>query len=100
MDRGAWWVAVHGITESNMTERLTLSLSLWDLTRRWISSYESTCNAGGADLIPESERSSGEENDSPLQYFAWEIPWTEEPVGLQSMGSQTWKRCATSVVIM
>ena len=26
MHRGAWWVTVHGITESDMTERLTLSL--------------------------------------------------------------------------
>ena len=25
---------------------------------------------------------------------AWEIPWTEEPGGLQSMGSQkSWTRC-------
>ena len=22
--------------------------------------------------------------------LAWEIPWTEEPDGLQSMGSQSW----------
>ena len=26
-DRGAWWATVHRITESNMTEQLTLSLS-------------------------------------------------------------------------
>ena len=24
--------------------------------------------------------------------LAWEIPWTEEPGGLQSMGSQSWIR--------
>ena len=24
MDRGAWWATVHGITESNTTEPLTL----------------------------------------------------------------------------
>ena len=24
--------------------------------------------------------------------FAWRIPWTEEPGGLQSMGSQSWTR--------
>ena len=30
----------------------------------------------------------GEGNGTPLQYsFAWKIPWTEEPGGLQSMGS-------------
>ena len=27
-------------------------------------------------------------DDNPLQFLAWEIPWTEEPGGLQSMGSQ------------
>ena len=33
-------------------------------------------------------RSPGGGNGNPLQYFAWKIPWTEEPGGLQSMGSQ------------
>ena len=28
-----------------------------------------------------------EGNGTPLQYFAWKIPWTEEPGRLQSMGS-------------
>ena len=29
----------------------------------------------------------GEGNGTPLQYFAWKIPWTEEPGRLQSIGS-------------
>ena len=29
----------------------------------------------------------GEGNGTPLQYFAWKIPWMEEPGGLQCMGS-------------
>ena len=38
--------------------------------------------------IPGSGRSPGGGNGNPLQYLAWEIPRTEEPGGLQSMGSQ------------
>jgi len=34
------------------------------------------------------ERSPGEGNGNPLQYSSWEIPWTEEPGGLQSRGLQ------------
>ena len=30
----------------------------------------------------------GEGNGTPLQYFAWKIPWTEESIGLQNMGLQ------------
>ena len=29
-----------------------------------------------------------DENGNPLQILAWGIPWTEEPGGLQSTGSQ------------
>ena len=38
--------------------------------------------------IPGSGRSPGGGNGNPLQYLAWKTPWTEEPGGLQSMGSQ------------
>ena len=40
------------------------------------------------DSIPGSGRSPGGGNGNPPQCFAWEIPWTEEPGGLQSLGSQ------------
>ena len=39
--------------------------------------------------IPRLRRSPGVENGNSLQYFAWKIPWTEGPDGLQSIGSQT-----------
>ena len=43
---------------------------------------ESTCNAGNAGdagWFPEFGRSPGGGNGHPLQYFAWEIQWKEEP---------------------
>ena len=43
---------------------------------------------GAAGSISVSGRSHGGRNGNPLQYSCWEIPWTEEPGGLQSMGSQ------------
>ena len=58
-------------------------------------------NAGDAGLIPGWGTSPGEGNSNPLQYscleketavyssiLAWRFPWTEEPGGLQPMGSQ------------
>ena len=61
-------------------------------------------NAGDvrdAGSIPGSRRSPGGGHGSPLQYscleegmathssiLAWRFPWTEEPGGLQSIGSQ------------
>ena len=61
----------------------------------WLTGKESTCNAGvtgDAGLIPGSSL----DWEDPLQegmtthsrIFAWRIPGTEEPGGLQSKGSQ------------
>ena len=41
-------------------------------------------NAGDMGSIPGSRRSPGEGNG----ILAWKIPWTEEPGGLEAMGSQ------------
>ena len=50
-------------------------------------SKESACNAGDEGLISGSGRSLEKEMATPSSILAWEIPWTEEPGGLQSMGS-------------
>ena len=39
-------------------------------------------------LVPGSGRSPGVGNGTHSSILAWEIPWTEEPDRLQSMGSQ------------
>ena len=49
-------------------------------------------NVGNVSLIPWSGRSPGEGNGNPLQFPAWEIPWTEEPGRLKSMESQRVKQ--------
>ena len=52
---------------------------------------ESACNAGDQGLIPGLGRSTGEGNASHSSILAWEIPWTEEPGGLQFMRLQEYE---------
>ena len=54
---------------------------------RWLSGKESTCQAGDVGSILGLGRSPGEMAAHSI-ILAWEIPWTEEPGRLQSMGSQ------------
>ena len=48
---------------------------------------EYACNAGDMGSVSGSGRSPGGGHGNPLQYSCLRIPWTEEPGGLQSMGS-------------
>jgi len=41
-------------------------------------------------LSPGSGRPPGEGNGNHSSILAWEIPWTEEPGGLQPVGPQSW----------
>ena len=47
-----------------------------------------SANAGDVGLIPGLGRSRGEGNGNHSSILVWEILWTEESGGLQSMGSQ------------
>ena len=49
---------------------------------------EFTCNAGDTGSIPRSEDPLEEGMATHSSILAWRILWTEEPGGLQSMGSQ------------
>ena len=44
-------------------------------------------HSGGITNSLSVEVSTGEGNGTPLLTVAWKVPWTEEPGGLQSMGS-------------
>ena len=46
-------------------------------------------DAGDMSSIPGSGRSPGIEKATHSSILAWKIPWTEEPGGLKSMGSQS-----------
>ena len=45
-------------------------------------------NSGDVGSIPGLGRSLQEEMATHYSVLDWKIPWTEEPGGLQSMGSQ------------
>ena len=51
-------------------------------------SKESACNAGDLGLILGWEDSLEKEMANYSSVLVWKIPWTEEPDGLQSIGSQ------------
>ena len=61
---------------------------------QWLSGKDSTCNAGDAGdagdvgLIPGSKDALEEGMATHSGILAWEIPWTEHPGELQSMGSE------------
>ena len=60
MDGGAWWAAVHGVAKSwTQLSDFTFTFHIHTL-KKAMATHSST--------------------------LAWEIPWTEEPGGLQSMG--------------
>ena len=60
---------------------------------------ESACHAWDLGSIPGSGRSPAERNGNPLCILALKISWTEEPGGLQSIGSQgqTWLKLRLSL---
>ena len=62
MDGGAWWAAVHGVAEGG--------------TR--LSDFTFTFHFHALE----------KEMATHSSVLAWRIPWTEEPGGLQFMGSQ------------
>ena len=49
---------------------------------------ESACNAGDVGWPLGGEDPLEESMATPSSILAWGIPWTEEPCGLQSKGSQ------------
>ena len=117
-DGGAWWAAIYGVARSRTRLKRHSSSSssskvmaqkyknkLKDLDKfssfyfpklhrmkfllQAVKDFPSEAVVKrDAGSIPGWERSPGGGNDNPLQYSCLENPWTQEPGGLQSMGSQ------------
>ena len=83
LGREAWCASVHGVTRSRT------QLSDWtELNNTGSDSKESACNVGDLSSIPGSKDTLEKEKATQSGILAWRIPWSEEPGGLQSMGSQ------------
>ena len=57
-------------------------------SRESSNSKASACNAGDLGSIPDWEDPLEKDMATHASVFAWRIPWTEEPGGLSSTGSQ------------
>ena len=74
--------------KSNIPEKLAMQGSKLEFCMSFLQ-LESACNAGDLASIPASGRSPRERNGNPhSSILAWEIPWTEEPGRLESLGLQ------------
>ena len=80
-------VILGGSVPSRHATDYTSLFSLQGLPR-WPVVKNPPANAEDMGLIPGSGRSPGGRNGNHSSILAWEIPWTEESGGLQSMGSQ------------
>ena len=92
MDGGAWWAAVYGVAQSQTRLKWVSSSSSSWYSVMLTASLESLSTMQGTQemqvwsLGQEDPLEKGMATHSSI--LAWRIPWTEEPGGLQSMGSQ------------
>ena len=81
MDGGAWWATVHGVAKSRT--RLSNSTTTTDQMVKNLPIMQETWVLSQGQEDPLEKGKATQPN-----VLAWRIPWTEEPGGLQSTGSQ------------
>ena len=109
MDRGAWWATVHRVTKNQARLSDWHTLSLVSVTPFSPSPHQYLCPLSNlcriflmAQMVknlpamqetqvwsPCWEDCLEKEMASHSSILVWRIPWTEEPDGLQSKGSQS-----------
>ena len=105
MDRGAWWATVHGVTKSwtpcaiehtinqkmkdHINAPTVFGCALSQHQASLVAQLVKNC-AMGETWVPsvgwEDALEKGKATYSTI--LAWRIPWTEQPGGLQSVGSK------------
>ena len=68
-----------------LTQKNLIDLEFFSLVEKKLPAKAGDLRDTG--LIPGLGRSSGIGNDNHSSIHAWRIPWTEEPSGLQSIGT-------------
>ena len=92
MDREAWRAEVHGVTKS-----WTRPSDWTEQVAQWVKNPPSRYEMWVWSLCQEDPLEEGIATHSST--LAWRIPWTEEPDGLESMGSQrVWYEWAVAAV--
>ena len=84
-DGGAWWAAIYEVAQNRT--RLTRLSSRSSFPYNSVSK-SSACNGGDLVQSLSQEDPLEKETATHSSILAWRILWTEEPGGLQSMGSQ------------
>ena len=74
-----------GSTEENLEQLQGIKYFVMLVVKNWPANLGNKRDVG---LIPGSRRSPAEGMVTHSSILAWRIPWTEEPGGLQPIGSQ------------
>ena len=83
-----WWTGRPGVLQFMGSQRVGHD---WATELNWTGGSdgkESACNAGDLGLSLDQDDPLEEDMATGSSILAWRIPWTEEPGGLQSIGSQ------------
>ena len=88
MDRGAWWATAHGVAESQTRlKQLSTYVYIWSsLVIQMVKNPPAMWETWVQSLGQEDSLEEGMATHYSI--LAWRIPWTEEPGGLRSVGSQ------------